>query len=928
MKKLLVLTLMLAGFVMHGYPVYDRYSFSHITADHGLSNNQVEGICQDKFGRMWFATNDGINCYNGYDLTVFKHDPDDCNTIQSNIVNSLYVDRSGNIWACTANGLSVYDFDKAVFRRIQLFDDVSPVESIVQIAADIYLVGSRNVTLFYDISDGTSRICKVDGEDFRFFSISEHQGTLVAGTIHGKELVSLRYENGELVTVRPSVVMPHNISAILKADNGSYWVGLLKGGLYLVDLKKGTMSRPGEFIPDTQSVETLCYDKQGRLWIGTFSGLYVMDPTSRSFTVFNDDDNHVSSLSHNAIKSISCDKQGGMWIGTEYGGVNYWNGMSEVFHSLDLADEGSKSHRIITAMSMAEDNKTLWIGARHGGLKRFTLGKGCTATYDVDNIRSVLSVGDHVYVGMSVNGWKIIDVAGGKTRTFNRPSDVNAFLKAPEGKIWVGSLSGLYLYDPHTGQASKKEVSDENKLFRILSLFRDSRGILWVGAKEGLKGFKVSDEFELTEVPTPVSDDIVHVQSLYESRDSILWIGTADGLFKYDPQNGSLTLLKNVPGLCRVTVKGIEEDLAGNLWVSTDNGLTRYNPVTGDNRTYYVGDGLPSNQFNAYSSHCHDSFGNLYFGSVGGVVMFNPETAVDNENTHRPILTGLRLFNVDVIAGDSTGILEKDLSLTESIELAHCQNSFTLSFACPDYASEGRNRFRYMLEGVDEQWIEAKGRSVTYSNLDKGDYCFVLAVANSDGIWCEDTARLNIRVCPVWYRTLLAEILFILIALLAAGYAIYRMKKFMDNRNAEKIGLIERKYEEDIRRARIASYVSGPYLLKPADEAFLEQVFNYIDSNLVNQQFSVEMLASMLGMTRANLHLKVKTMTGSSPVELIRRIRVEAACRLIREGRMSLTDIGEQVGFNSTSYFTVAFKKVLGCTPSEYAATLAQKKDI
>jgi AraC-like DNA-binding protein len=233
-----------------------------------------------------------------------------------------------------------------------------------------------------------------------------------------------------------------------------------------------------------------------------------------------------------------------------------------------------------------------------------------------------------------------------------------------------------------------------------------------------------------------------------------------------------------------------------------------------------------------------------------------------------------------------------------------------------------------MMEGVDAGWIDADTRRVTYSKLDKGTYRFVLAASNSDGVWSEKKAVLDIKVHPIWYRSLLAEVFFMILTLLILVYLAYRLKAYMEIRNAEKIGQLKRRYEEDVRRVRVASYVTDPYLLKASDVEFIDRVINHIDENIVNPQFSVEALSSMMNMTRANLHLKVKNMTGISPVELIRKIRIEAACRMIRAGRYTLTEIAEKSGFNSTSYFTVTFKKVAGCTPSEYSSKSASKGDI
>lgn len=897
-------------------------SFTHLTVEQGLSNNWVEDICQDKYGRMWFATNDGINCFDGYDYVIYKHDPDDDLTIQSNIINSIYLDRDMDLWVCTADGLARFDYEKGIFRRIPISENVHSVEYITQISADLYLVGTRTETYFYDRISGQVRECLLDGKTISFHSIIVDQGNIIAGSVQEKELLSLSFESGELKIKSPPVKMQYTISSILKADNGSYWVGKGKGGLYLVDIKTGSVSRPGEFISDQSSVDALSYDVSGRLWIGTTDGLYIMNPTSRSVMKL-DCNNGPLSLSHDAVKSLFCDKSGGMWIGTEYGGVNYCSGENSAFSSLNYSSSFSKRDRIVTAMCMDNDN-SFWIGTRHGGLNHYSAAGGSIKVYDIDNIRSVLSVGQVVYVGTRVTGWKILDKKTGKSTSFAIPSDVNDFLMMDDGRMLIGSLSGLYVYDPMSGSLKKTKVSADGSSFRILCLLRDSDDVIWIGAKEGVRRLVTREDGILEAIDTEQFSNIIQVQCMHESDDdSSMWLGTADGLYMYRYSDKLVSRVTDVPGLRQIIIKGIEEDSNGNLWVSTDNGLTRYNPDTGENRTYYVGDGLQSNQFNAFSAHCSDKYGNLYFGGVGGITWFDPLNVSDNYTTCPPVITGLKLFNVDVRVGDETGILKKDISITESIELAHDQNSITLSFACTDYASGGRNRFRYKMDGIDKGWIDADTRTVTYNNIDKGSYCFQLEASNSDGVWSPQRAQLHIKVHPVWYRTVVAKVFGLLLLLLVVGWVLYRIGKYQEKQAAEKIGVLERKHEEEVRRARMAAYIVDPYLLRASDEVFVEKVLNYIDENLVNPQFSVEKLASLMGMTRANLHLKIKAFTGISPVELIRKIRIETACRLIREGSHTMAEISERTGFNSATYFATSFKKVVGSTPGEYAASLA-----
>ena len=869
---------------------------------------------------MWFATNDGINCFDGYDCIIYKHDPNNDQTIQSNTINSVYRDWSEDLWVCTANGLSKFDYQKGSFCRIMISENIHSVENITQITPDIYLVGTRTETYFYDKVSGRSWECLLDGNKISFYSIIVDDGRIIAGSVQGKELLSLSYEGGELKVKNPPVKMQFTISSILKADNTSYWVGKGRGGLYLVDIMTGEVSRTGEFMSDNLSVDALSYDATGRLWVGTANGLYVMETTSRSVLKFEGDDDPMS-LSNDAIKALYCDKSGGMWIGTEYGGVNYWSGKKSKFSSLNFYAPFSRTDKIVTAMGLDNDG-SFWIGTRHGGLHHYSVADGQLGTYDIGNIRSVLPFKNVVYVGSRISGWKILNKQTGKCISFDTPSDVNDFLIMDDGKVLVGGLSGLYVYDPDKGEVKKIFPN-----VRILSLFRDSNNAIWVGAKEGVRRLVVDKDGSVEELDTDYLSHLIQVQCIHESDDSSMWLGTADGLYSYTPSDGSVQRVPDATELNNKIIKGIEEDAKGNLWVSTDNGLTRYNPATGDSRTYYAGDGLQFNHFNA--SHTSDVYGNLYFGGVGGVTCFDPLSISDNHNTCPPIITGLKLFNIDVKPGDETAILKKDILLTDSIVLRHNQNSITLFFSCPDYASKGKNKFIYKMDGVDDDWIEAGDvRRVTYSNLGEGTYRFMLAVANSDGIWEEEKAILNIEVKPVWYRTLIAKISYFAIGLLIIIYLAYRQKKYFDVRNAKKIQQMGHQFEENVRRVRVSLYVTDPYLLKASDVEFIDRLIGLVDKNMVNAQFSVEALASMLNMTRANLHLKVKGITGISPVDLIRRIRVDAACKMISEGKYSLAEIAERTGFNSTSYFTVTFKKIAGCTPGEYSSKLSHKTEI
>ena len=681
------------------------------------------------------------------------------------------------------------------------------------------------------------------------------------------------------------------------------------------------MTQADWIVPRDEDVTSLRYDRRGRLWVGGNDNLTVFDFSTGSGKVLRTDRSDSKSLSYNSVKSLFCDACGGMWVGTEFGGVNYWNGRDERFTTLRLEGRyGNADDKVVTSMVLDKDG-TLWIGSRSSGLIHYDPATRRTVYYDIDNIRALHCTEDgrSVYVGTVVTGWCILDKQSGVIRRFRRPTDINAIVPAGDGKLWLGCLSGLYLYDPSSGNCQKAELPSGSGLTRILTLFRDTESHLWIGAKESLRAYRVGEDHTLTELPHPELENTVQVQCLFESGDSTLWIGTADGLLQYDLRGRDFRPIPETESLRRTAVKGIEQDGEGRLWISTDGGLVRYNPSKGESRTYYFEDGLQSNQFNAFSSHCKDADGRMYFGGVGGISTFHPDNVADDPQTVAPEITGLRLFNKPVLAGDGTGILSEDISLTRKITLRHNQNAIALSFACPDFAAEGRNRFQYKLEGFDSDWIQARSREATYVFSRKGDYRFRLMVANRDGIWSPETAELQIKVKPVWYKTTFVRILLLLLVLGTLAVAEYRLYLRMSARNEKRLRETSRDYEDRIRRVRMLSYAVSPLTLTQQNEDFLIAVVESIQQNLTNPQFSVEMLSDGMNMTRMTLYRKVKSLTGLTPVELVRKIRIEKACALIREGSFSIAEIGEKTGFNSPSYFNATFKKEVGCTPGEYA---------
>jgi AraC-like DNA-binding protein len=108
-----------------------------------------------------------------------------------------------------------------------------------------------------------------------------------------------------------------------------------------------------------------------------------------------------------------------------------------------------------------------------------------------------------------------------------------------------------------------------------------------------------------------------------------------------------------------------------------------------------------------------------------------------------------------------------------------------------------------------------------------------------------------------------------------------------------------------------------PPRISKYDEEFLEKLHQLIERNLSNENYSIELLASDICLSRTQLFRKCKALTGVSPVELLRNTRLEAARQLLAEGKGSVAEVASLVGFADASYFTRCYKAFFGTTPHE-----------
>ena len=352
--------------------------------------------------------------------------------------------------------------------------------------------------------------------------------------------------------------------------------------------------------------------------------------------------------------------------------------------------------------------------------------------------------------------------------------------------LWFATWKGIFKYDRAKARFHAFDLSDALSEPHVWSIFVDSKSQIWAGTEGGgICIFKEDQGQQLRLVMRlqhggvpmhSLSDNRIY--SIFEDSNHEFWIGTGNGLDHYDPKTGVVKHLSPQSALWpKGTIAGITEDQKGFLWVSHKQGISRIDRRSLRIRTFSKQDGLQSNEFAEGAVYRSRRTNRLYFGGNKGVSYFNPDSIRTNPTPPRVVFTELRVLNEVVEVGQQVNdrvVLRRPLYLSESLNLTHEDKSISITFAALHYANPAGNKYAYMLEGFDKDWIytDATKRVASYSNLTPGDYIFKVKASNSDGIWTTTPTALPIAVAPAIWASKWAYLLYACIFLILL-YAFY-----------------------------------------------------------------------------------------------------------------------------------------------------------
>ncbi|NIR63280.1 MAG: histidine kinase, partial [Aliifodinibius sp.] len=508
-------------------------------------------------------------------------------------------------------------------------------------------------------------------------------------------------------------------------------------------------------------MQTIFEDAGGVIWVGTFGGgINKYDPNRIKFRHYRHVPNDPNSLSHNQIFAIEEDSRNSqiLWIGTFGGGLNKFNRITGEFthYRNDPDNPFSLSEDFIQDV-FVDNSGTVWIGTAANGLDKF----------DPDT---------EEFISYKHQPGDSNSLSDNRIRSIDMDS---------KGILWVGTYGGglnklnqetdtftSYKHDPQNSKSLSNNV--------VKVILEGSKGQLWLGTLGGgLDRFNRETElFTHYQYDPDDTSSLSHnvVQSIYQDKDGILWIATyGGGLNKFNPQNETFTHFTEQDGLPHNSLYDILADKKGHLWISSNRGLSKFNPQNNMFRNYDINDGLQSNEFSSGASHkCKD--GEMFFGGINGFNRFYPDSIKDNPHVPPIVITNFQKFNQDIE-------LDRPVSQLEELVLSHKDYVFSFKFAALDYSSPEENQYAYMLAGFEENWnYSGSRRFVTYTNLDPGEYVFRVKGSNSDDVWNETGASIQITIIPPfwetwWFTALISALLVLSLVLVIARIKIKERKK-------------------------------------------------------------------------------------------------------------------------------------------------------
>lgn len=761
----------------------ESYKFRTFSPEGGFYYDGVKSISQDADGFIWVLMDNDLYRFDGYQYKSYYSHFRQLNPSYQWTFNNIAADSAGRLFVATNNGLYVNNNITDRFERL-LDSKIGFVT--IDSRNNIWISQNRELMIFNEKDKSITKplfngkpltdIFSHNGDTDDFF-VATYQGSVYRYD-YKQKLFKLFFKLSD----------NRYIQDIHKSDN-KLWILSRNQGIYKVDINSSSLEESYDIFNnhDQKNVltKTLHIDKYGFLWIGTQQGLYVFNPVTKEYKLYQNSKSDTFSLPNNSVWIITEDMQRNIWLGTYSGGLCYVNLDEQNRFKTYTPKETSLNHNLVSAF--AEDDKYLWIGTEGGGINRLdketntfsflkqnTNGDGLS----YNNVKSLcFDPKGHLWIATFRGGLDCYDTKNNSFRHFKRENgnentlksnDLRKILVEKDAGLWIAYqlnklVISFYSFQDNTFTHYPFDEGDNN--YFIFDICRGNDNDIWIITHKKLYRMNI-DTRAIKEVPLNINF-YLNAQSLYITKDNILWIGTiGSGLIRYDVDKQTCTVLDKILKFNVSSIYSVCSDDVDNLWLGTDNGLFRYTMKDDKLLRFDKKDGVQGQVYYPISTMKGKS-GELYFGGTNGFTIVNSGEMRFNQYKPKVIISDFLIDNVSA---------KSSLSNTKNeIELDHNQINFGFKFSSDNYLLPEKNRFKFRLKGYDNDWVEvsALNRSVFYSKVPAGEYVFEVLTSNSDGVWSDVPTSIKIKRLPAPWLTWYAYVVYILL-LVSVLYLIIR----------------------------------------------------------------------------------------------------------------------------------------------------------
>jgi len=942
-KRVVLLFILLLSSEIRGESLYYQM-FDNI----GLENKFSSAYCfiQDSQGLLWIGTENGLFCYDGYN--VQQHFT--LGTLSNTHIYSAATVDNAHLYLGSDNGVLIYNTLTDAYEK-------TPVRLPVNVRAlskdgHTLWIGTLNGLYMYDLI--SHKLKRFDAKHTKglpnstvYSLVQTNGGDLYIGTYNG--LCYYSKTKNAFIRVPITQTGCNNVFVNSLFDDNirnCIWIGT-EGELFKYDKRSHLVSSISSLSGNT--IKSLALDDGGRLLIGTDNGMFTYKEHLPLQHVVHDA-RDVQSLMNDIVWNIFVDKSHNVWVGTDNGvSLFRYNPSFQYFPLPVVTGSGHGNHLYCV---FKDSHGYLWLGGTDGLLRinNFLDTKPTVRWYRVEDVVSPLphnriryiyedsnhnlwiasdgGVNRYDYVSERFIRYNIID----KSHTLN--SNWAYYIKEDcHGYLWIATcLGGIFVVnkDKLVANGNNAYIADYNisnkdglKSMFVNQVVSDNQNNMWA-----LLYNSGVDEIDIrTHKINHFSFGGVRPNYVINGRYGNIWVGHSGGVLRILPKRNEINKISFHDNNDILSMLDVE----GKMWISTSDGMWVIDEQSLAVHKVNISD-------RRFTSLYYDSTTRrIYMGGTDGFGVLNPKSLTLYDINNPIILTAISVNGQPLKTKESIRHLKE-------VELSYKQNNLSVEFSDLPYSIEEKNRFIYQLDGVDKDWITLKSNvnKITYNNLIPGKYVLRICKLGNDGKPTNVICRLKIHIDSPWYYGVIAKIIYLLllIGLIVWIINFIRIRTRLNMERAEKERVLEQvrlkiDFYNKLDKARnnvvelnrLINQVAGPVndeettgkiKVKSYDEKLLDDTTKIIEDRISDSDLNVNALCEQQGISNKQLYRKIKQLTGMTPVEYIKSIRMKRAAQLLSQKKFTVAEVMYMVGFSNHSYFSKCFQTEYGKTPRQF----------